>query len=132
MAPPNILVFLMDDMGIGDSRVYNKNSKVSMPNLEKLAAAGMTFTDAHAPAAVCAPTRYSVMTGNYPWRGRNPNGTWLFNMPSQVLSGQQTVGQLMKKIKQKAQATATPIIKEDQLWAGLLAACAIFMLFSFY
>jgi len=44
MAPPNILVFLMDDMGIGDSRVYNKNSKVSMPNLEKLAAAGMTFT----------------------------------------------------------------------------------------
>ena len=98
MAPPNILVFLMDDMGIGDSRVYNKNSKVTMPNLEKLAAAGMTFTDAHAPAAVCAPTRYSVMTGNYPWRGRNPNGTWLFNMPSQVLSGQQTVGQLMKKV----------------------------------
>ena len=97
MAPPNILVFLMDDMGIGDSRVYNKNSKVSMPNLEKLAAAGMTFSDAHAPAAVCAPTRYSVMTGNYPWRGRNPNGTWLFNMPSQVLRGQQTVGQLMKK-----------------------------------
>ena len=98
MAPPNILVFLMDDMGIGDSRVYNKKSKVSMPNLEKLAAAGMTFTDAHAPAAVCAPTRYSVMTGNYPWRGRNPNGTWLFNMPSQVLSGQKTVGQLMKKV----------------------------------
>ena len=65
-APPNILVFLMDDMGIGDSRVYNKNSKVSMPNLEKLAEAGMTFSDAHAPAAVCAPTRYSVMTGNYP------------------------------------------------------------------
>jgi len=65
MAPPNILVFLMDDMGIGDSRVYNKNSKVSMPNLEKLAAAGITFTDAHTPAAVCAPTRYSVMTGNY-------------------------------------------------------------------
>ena len=97
-SPPNILVFLMDDMGIGDSRVYNKNSKVSMPNLEKLAAAGMTFTDAHSPAAVCAPTRYSVMTGNYPWRGRNPNGTWLFNMPSQVLNGQQTVGQLMKKV----------------------------------
>ena len=85
-------------MGIGDSRIYNKNSKVSMPNLEKLAAAGITFTDAHSPAAVCAPTRYSVMTGNYPWRGRNPNGTWLFNMPSQVLKGQQTVGQLMKKV----------------------------------
>ena len=57
MTPPNILVFLMDDMGIGDSRVYNKNSKVSMPNLEKLATAGMTFTGAHSPAALCAPTR---------------------------------------------------------------------------
>ena len=59
MPPPNILVFLMDDMGIGDSRVYNKNSKVSMPNLEKLAAAGMTFTDAHAPAAAAHPRRRS-------------------------------------------------------------------------
>jgi arylsulfatase A-like enzyme len=87
----------MDDMGIGDSRAYNKNSKISMPNLEKMAEQGMTFTDAHAPAAVCAPTRYSVMTGNYPWRGRNPNGTWLFNMPSQIMPGQKSIGQLMKK-----------------------------------
>ena len=68
-----------------------------MPNLEKLAEEGIRFTDAHAPAAVCAPTRYSILTGNYPWRGRNPNGTWLFNMPSQVLPGQQTIGQLLKK-----------------------------------
>ena len=56
----------------------------------------MRFTDAHSPSAVCAPTRYSVMTGNYPWRGRLENGTWLFNMPSQVLPGQKTIGQLMK------------------------------------
>ena len=87
----------MDDMGIGDCRAYNKGSKVYMPNLEKLAREGVRFTDAHAPAAVCAPTRYSILTGNYPWRGRNPNGTWLFNMPSQVLPGQQTIGQLLKK-----------------------------------
>ena len=73
----------MDDMGIGDCRAYNKGSKVPMPNLEKLAEEGIRFTDAHAPAAVCAPTRYSILTGNYPWRGRNPNGTWLFNMPPQ-------------------------------------------------
>lgn len=96
MAPPNVLIFLMDDMGIGDCRAYNASSKVEMPNLEKMAREGIRFTDAHAPAAVCAPTRYSVMTGNYPWRGRNPNGTWLFNMPSQVLPGQKTIGQLMK------------------------------------
>ena len=87
----------MDDMGIGDCRAYNKGSKVPMPSLEKLAEEGIRFTDAHAPAAVCAPTRYSILTGNYPWRGRNPNGTWLFNMPSQVLPGQETIGQLLKK-----------------------------------
>jgi arylsulfatase A-like enzyme len=87
----------MDDMGIGDCRVYNQDSSVSMPNLESMARQGMIFTDVHAPAAVCAPTRYSIITGNYPWRGRNPNGTWLFNMPSQVLPGQKTIGQVLKK-----------------------------------
>ena len=95
-SPPNVLIFLMDDMGIGDCRVYNPESKVFLPNLEKIAEQGMRFTDAHSPSAVCAPTRYSVMTGNYPWRGRLENGTWLFNMPSQVLPGQKTIGQLMK------------------------------------
>ena len=95
--PPNVLVFLMDDMGIGDCRVYNPECKVNLPNLEKLAEEGMIFSDAHAPAAVCAPTRYSILTGNYPWRGRNENGTWLFNMPSQILPGQRTLGQLMKQ-----------------------------------
>ena len=95
-SPPNVLIFLMDDMGIGDCRVYNSESKVSLPNLEKLAEQGIRFTDAHSPSAVCAPTRYSVMTGNYPWRGRKENGTWLFNMPSQILPGQKTIGQLMK------------------------------------
>ena len=97
-SPPNVLIFLMDDMGVGDCRVYNPESKVSLPNLEKLAEQGMRFTDAHSPSAVCAPTRYSVMTGNYPWRGRLENGTWLFNMPSQVLPGQKTIGQLMKAV----------------------------------
>lgn len=94
--PPNVLVFLMDDMGIGDCRAYNEQSKVSMPNLERMSEQGMRFTDVHSPSSVCAPTRYSVMTGNYPWRGRKENGTWLFNMPSQILPGQKTIGQLMK------------------------------------
>ncbi len=84
-------------MGIGDCKVYNPECKVILPNLEKLAETGMVFTDAHAPAAVCAPTRYSILTGNYPWRGRNENGTWLFHMPSQILKGQKTLGHLMKQ-----------------------------------
>ena len=94
--PPNVVVFLMDDMGYGDSRVYNPDAQVAMPNLEAMAKQGMVFSDAHAPAAVCAPSRYSVLTGNYPWRGRLENGTWLFHQRSQIFPGQKTLGHLMQ------------------------------------
>ncbi len=93
---PNVIVFFMDDMGFGDCRTYNPESKVSLPNIENLSAQGMRFTDAHSPSAVCAPSRYSVMTGNYPWRGRLENGTWMFHQRSQILDGQTTLGQLMQ------------------------------------
>ena len=87
----------MDDMGIGDCKVYNLECKVILPNLEKLAETGRVFTDAHAPAArLCSyPPQY--FNRNYPWRGRNENGTWLFHMPSQILKGQKTLGHLMKQ-----------------------------------
>ena len=93
---PNVVVFFMDDMGYGDCRAYNPESKVALPNIESLAAQGLRFTDAHSPSAVCAPSRYSVMTGNYPWRGRLENGTWMFHQRSQILDGQTTLGQLMR------------------------------------
>lgn len=94
---PNIIYFLMDDMGYGDSVVYNPESKLSLPNVEGLARDGMMFADAHSPSSVCAPTRYSILTGNYPWRGRNPWGTWAFNRPSQILPGQETLGHLLRR-----------------------------------
>jgi arylsulfatase A-like enzyme len=94
---PNILVFLMDDMGYGDCRAYNPDGLVELPNMEKLAKDGMLFTDAHSPSAVCAPTRYSLLTGNYPWRGRNENGTWAFNHPSQILPRQETLAHVLKR-----------------------------------
>jgi len=94
---PNILLFLMDDMGYGDCRAYNPESKVGLPRIEQLAAAGMRFTNAHSPSAVCAPSRYSLMTGNYPWRGRLPNGTWHFHQKSQILPGQQPLGDFLQK-----------------------------------
>ena len=93
---PNVIIFFMDDMGYGDCKAYNPESKVSLPNIESLCADGMRFTDAHSPSAVCAPSRYSVMTGNYPWRGRLENGTWMFHQRSQILDGQTTLGQLMQ------------------------------------
>jgi arylsulfatase A len=61
---PNIVVILADDVGYGDLGCYGA-TKVRTPNLDRLAAKGMRFTDAHSPAAVCTPTRYALMTGQY-------------------------------------------------------------------
>lgn len=65
---PNIVIILADDMGYGDLNCQNPESKIPTPNLDRLAAQGMRFTDAHSPSAVCTPTRYSLLTGNYAWR----------------------------------------------------------------
>jgi arylsulfatase A len=67
---PNIVVILADDLGYGDVHCYNAQSKIPTPNLDRLAAEGMRFTDAHAPDAVCTPTRYGVLTGRYCFRSR--------------------------------------------------------------
>ena len=65
---PNILFVLFDDMGWGQPQSYKADSALRTPNLDKLAQQGMRFTDAHAAAAVCTPTRYGVITGRYPSR----------------------------------------------------------------
>jgi len=65
---PNLIVILADDLGYGDPGCYNPQSKIPTPNLDRLARQGIRLTDAHAPAAVCAPTRYGLLTGRYPWR----------------------------------------------------------------
>jgi arylsulfatase A-like enzyme len=94
---PNILVILTDDVGWGDLRCYNPKSRIPCPNLDRLAREGMIFTHAHSTAANCAPSRYSLLTGNYPWRGRNPGGTWGAPYTETALApGQQTVGNLLQ------------------------------------
>jgi arylsulfatase A len=65
---PNIVFILADDMGYGDAGCYNPQSRIPTPNLDRLATEGMRFTDAHAPASVCSPTRYALLTGRYAWR----------------------------------------------------------------
>ncbi|MCF7847828.1 MAG: arylsulfatase, partial [Kiritimatiellales bacterium] len=60
--------------GYGDAQALNPTSKIPTPNLNRLAAEGMTFTDAHSGSAVCTPTRYGVVTGRYCWRTRLKRG----------------------------------------------------------
>jgi arylsulfatase A-like enzyme len=65
---PNILFILADDLGYGDVRCYNDQSKVPTPNIDRLAGGGMRFTDAHSPSTVCTPSRYSLLTGKMAFR----------------------------------------------------------------
>ncbi len=67
-AKPNVVIILADDLGIGDVSSYNENAAWKTPNIDSLAAGGMSFTDAHTSAALCTPTRYGILTGRYNWR----------------------------------------------------------------
>jgi arylsulfatase A len=94
---PNIVFVLADDMGYGDVGCYNADSKISTPNMDRLAKEGVRLTDAHSPSSVCTPTRYGILTGRHCWR------TWL---KSGVVGGytnpliepsRTTVGSFLKK-----------------------------------
>ncbi len=65
--PPNIVFFLVDDLGWTDLGCFG-STFYETPNLDKLAASGMRFTQAYAANPVCSPTRASIMTGKYPSR----------------------------------------------------------------
>ena len=72
---PNIVIILADDLGYGDLQHYNpERGKIPTPNLDRLAAQGMSFTDAHSSSAVCSPSRYSLLTGRYHRRSRLQKG----------------------------------------------------------
>ena len=80
--PPNIVLILVDDMGYGDPGCFNPHSKIATPNIDRLAREGMRFTDAHAPGAVCHPSRYGLMTGSYGRPARfDPNAHFIFLAP---------------------------------------------------
>ncbi|WP_166823448.1 sulfatase family protein [Thalassoroseus pseudoceratinae] len=65
---PNIVFILADDMGYGDPKCYNADSKIPTPNIDSLATGGMRFTDAHAAGPLCHMSRYGLLTGRYPFR----------------------------------------------------------------
>ena len=64
---PNIVLVYADDLGFGDVGCYG-SVQIPTPNIDRLAEAGLRFTDGHAPAATCTPSRYSLLTGEYAWR----------------------------------------------------------------
>ncbi len=94
---PNIILILADDMGYGDPRSYNPDSKIPTPHMDRLAAEGMRFTDAHSPSGVCTPTRYGLLTGQYSWRTQLKKGVLLGYSPSLIDTNRTTVASLLKQ-----------------------------------
>ena len=68
---PNIVVFLVDDMGWGDLACYG-NEIIQSPHLDKFASEGVRFTQCYSACGVCSPSRASILTGRTPYR----NGVW--------------------------------------------------------
>jgi arylsulfatase A-like enzyme len=65
--PPNIVILYADDLGFGDLGCYGAKG-MATPHLDAMAAEGVRFTNFYATAATCTPSRYSLLTGTYPWR----------------------------------------------------------------
>lgn len=66
---PNIIILYADDLGYGDLASYGARG-IPTPAMDRLAREGVRFTDAHATAATCTPSRYALLTGEYGFRSR--------------------------------------------------------------
>ncbi len=90
---PNIIIINADDLGYGDLGCYGA-TKLSTPNIDRLASEGRRFTDAHTASAVCSPSRYGLLTGRYPLR-RNFWGPVNLRQPLTIDTDHLTLGKLM-------------------------------------
>ena len=91
---PNVIVIFADDLGYGDTSVYGA-TKIQTPNIERLAAQGRRFTDAHTASAVCTPSRYCLLTGEYAFRSEHWSPVFL-KVGLIVDPDQKTVADVMK------------------------------------
>ncbi len=92
---PNIILINADDLGYGDLGCYGAK-KVQTPNINKLAQQGRRFTDAHSPSAVCSPSRYGLITGQYPHR-KNLWGPVNLFQPLTVDQKADTIASVLKR-----------------------------------
>jgi arylsulfatase A len=97
----NIVLILADDLGYGDLGCYGA-TKVKTPNIDRLAGDGRRFTDAHSTSAACSPSRYALLTGEYPFR-KNLWGPVMNPSPLVIDVSQPTVASVLK---QRGYATA--------------------------
>lgn len=102
---PNFVLVFLDDLGYGDLGCYGAE-KIRTPNIDRMAAEGMKFTDFYAAAPVCTPSRAAIMTGCYPPRVG-------LGYPELVLSPLSVIGLNPKEV------TVARLLKD----AGYATAC---------
>jgi arylsulfatase A-like enzyme len=92
---PNVIVIMADDLGYGDVSCYGATS-LKTPNIDLLAAEGLRFESGYCSASTCTPTRYSLLTGTYAFRGQR-TGIAPPNAPAIIQPGTETVASLLKR-----------------------------------
>lgn len=97
--PPNIIIILADDMGYGDLGCYG-NPSIRTPNLDRMAAEGLRFTDFYAGSCYCTPSRAALLTGRLPIRsgmsGERGHHVLYPNNPGGLPSSEITIPEALK------------------------------------
>ena len=96
---PNIIVIYADDLGYGDLSCYNPDSACQTPRLDRMAAEGIRFTDAHSPSTICSPSRYGLFSGQQIYRSTGRGGGAFEGPggPSYLKPGTLTLGGMLKE-----------------------------------
>ena len=96
---PNIIVIYADDLGFGDLSCYNPKCAYKTPRLDKMAAEGIRFTDAHSPSTICSPSRYGLFSGQQIYRSTGRGGGAFEGPggPSYLKPGTLTIGQMLQE-----------------------------------
>ncbi|MBN2507893.1 MAG: arylsulfatase [Verrucomicrobia bacterium] len=92
---PNVVLIYADDLGYGDLSCYGA-TRIRTPNLDRLAAEGLRFVNAHSASATCTPSRYAMLTGEYAWR-RKGTGVLAGNAPLIIEPGRTTLPSVLRQ-----------------------------------
>jgi len=93
---PTIVMFLADDLGMGDVAAMSASCRIRTPYLDGFASEGMRLRDFHSNSSVCTPTRYGLMTGRYAWRTRLQRGVLDGNAEPLIAEGRPTVASVLR------------------------------------
>ena len=96
-ANPNVIVIYTDDQGYGDVSALNPDAKFETPNMDRLAKEGVIFSNGHSADSVCTPSRYSLLTGRYPWRTTRKKGVLGAEAECMIADGRVTLPSLFKE-----------------------------------